>query len=153
MIAEIIPRAIMASTPLVLIIVQIIMSEGPHFNSNVVLVVGGIAIAVLGFLLWMWTGAHMQKRDAFKNKTLCADGPFALTRHPMYVGGYIFLIGIGLAFFSKAWFIVLVVALPFSYIAFSMEEKRMIEIFGEEYIDYQRKVGMLLPRIFTRMTR
>ena len=152
MIAEMIPRAIVASTSLVLVIVQVVLNEGPHFNTNVALVVVGIAMVVLGFLLWLWTGAHMQKRDAFKNKTLCADGPFALTRHPMYVGGYIFLIGIGLAFFSKAWFIVLVLALPFWYIAFSMEEKRMIEIFGEKYIAYQRKVWMLLPSIFARRT-
>ena len=38
-------------------------------------------------------------------------------------------------------------------VAIQLEEKDLVDAFGETYVDYRRKTPMLLPRIFARRIR
>jgi protein-S-isoprenylcysteine O-methyltransferase Ste14 len=72
---------------------------------------------------------------------LVTDGPFALSRNPMYVGVTMIYLGAALAL-GKIWPLVLV-ALPWAttnWAVIPFEEARLRDIFGQTYIDYCRRV-------------
>lgn len=76
---------------------------------------------------------------------LHTDGPYRITRHPIYTDILGMLLGTLLISQGGAWilyFTVIVIALV---IKISSEERLLKETFGEEYIQYQHKVPQLIP--------
>jgi protein-S-isoprenylcysteine O-methyltransferase Ste14 len=67
-------------------------------------------------------------------------------RHPQYTGLFIALFGEGVVHWPTVFS---VAALPFIILVYGLlacrEEARMVELFGEEYREYQRQVPMFLP--------
>jgi len=79
---------------------------------------------------------------------LIQEGPYRIIRHPLYVS-YIFILT-GLSFtLLTYWLLIpaLLVAIGI-YPTARAEEETLIEQLGEEYIEYQRKVGMFFPKLF-----
>lgn len=79
---------------------------------------------------------------------MVTDGPYRYARHPMYVAIYIILIGTGLLFFSKLWFIILLSFTPIWYLDCKLEEGQMTDLHGEKYLAYKKRVGMFFPYTF-----
>ncbi|GAK56824.1 hypothetical protein U27_03788 [Candidatus Vecturithrix granuli] len=73
--------------------------------------------------------------------TLITDGVFRLTRHPMYVGFVLILLGIAIFVGSMTPYLV-VVAFPFllEKIFIQVEERMLEETFGETWLTYKQKV-------------
>ena len=72
---------------------------------------------------------------------LVTDGPFRISRNPIYLGGVIVLLGIAIFLGSLITFIfpvILFLALDRIYIP--LEESQMEEIFGADYIEYKQSV-------------
>ena len=103
-------------------------------------------MAVAGFLFWMHVGYFM--RCAFFDKSLVTTGHFKYVRHPMYVGIYIMLLGLGILFFSNVWFIIMLAFVPIWYLNCKIEEKQMAELHPEKYPDYKRGTGMFFPNLW-----
>ena len=84
---------------------------------------------------------------ANKQGRLANGGPYAVVRHPQYMGIFLALFGEGVVHwptvFSLAAFPVIVTA--YALLA-RREERRMVEKFGDEYRQYQRRVPMFFPR-------
>ncbi len=75
-------------------------------------------------------------------------GVYGLCRHPMYLGVVTLLLGLSLVTFSVVAF-ALVLVLFVLYDRFtSYEEERLIELFGEDYREYQRRVPKWVPRFW-----
>jgi protein-S-isoprenylcysteine O-methyltransferase Ste14 len=79
---------------------------------------------------------------------LVTDGPYAVTRHPMYTG----VIG-AVAGGALVWDSLLLLALAVALVAplgwhTRIEERMFVEGFGDEYRRYQARVPRLLPRPF-----
>jgi protein-S-isoprenylcysteine O-methyltransferase Ste14 len=95
--------------------------------------VAGAAIAVMGEALRLWAAGHLEK-----GREVTTTGPYAFTRHPLYLGSTI--IGIGLAAASGS-LIVAVVVLAYLAITFtaaiSTEEAHLTEKFGAAYPAYR----------------
>lgn len=74
-------------------------------------------------------------------------GVFRIVRHPIYLGALLFYLGsilITLSVASAALWIVIVIF----YILISRYEERLLEEeFGEDYLNYKKKVGMLFPKL------
>lgn len=73
------------------------------------------------------------------------SGVFRFARHPMYVVFLWFSVAIALATFN--WLLV-IVWLPFTFQALARiprEERMMVDQFGEEYLEYRRRVSALGP--------
>jgi|TARA_B100002003_G_C14099019_1_gene528547 protein-S-isoprenylcysteine O-methyltransferase Ste14 len=106
----------------------------------------GIVIVLLGLSLLVWAASQFKKhgtpRSPFKKPTsIVIKGPFLFTRNPMYLGMILILLGIAVEvgtipmflgplaflFTIRIWFI------PY-------EEDKMKKLFGEEYLDYKKKV-------------
>lgn len=96
------------------------------------LILGGI-VAAAGEALRVWAAGHLEK-----GREVTASGPYALTRHPLYVGSTI--IGVGVAIACASW---VVAVLVFAYLAITLtaavrtEEAHLTEKFGGAYPDYR----------------
>jgi protein-S-isoprenylcysteine O-methyltransferase Ste14 len=84
---------------------------------------------------------------AKKENRLAKKGPYALFRHPMYVG-IVLLVNPGLAILLRSWSLLeACLVLYFIWKRFAKkEEKGLIEIFGDEYKEYAQKTGCLFPK-------
>ena len=112
----------------------------------------GVIILLKGTLLRMIARGH-KKKNSNKGGELVIDGPYLLTRNPMYLGS--FLIGCGFILILWPWWSLPIFAWMF-YTRFKhqivTEEKFLTKHFGQAYEDYCRKVPRLFPS-FTNMSR
>jgi len=114
------------------------------FSENYYILAAGTLVVIAGILLWITASINLQK--AIKEKKIAISGTYKYIRHPIYVSIYILSAGLGLIFFAWLWFVVLIAFLPLWYLECRNEEKEMIILFGQEYIDYQKRTGMWLPK-------
>jgi protein-S-isoprenylcysteine O-methyltransferase Ste14 len=72
---------------------------------------------------------------------LITNGPFAVTRNPMYLANTLLLMGIGMIF-GSTWFLLLAIVAAFATqkLAIEREEKMLMEKFGKKYRDYAKRV-------------
>jgi protein-S-isoprenylcysteine O-methyltransferase Ste14 len=107
---------------------------------------------VLSFLILLvaafgrvWCAAYISGR---KNHELVADGPYSLTRNPLYFFSFLGFIGAGLAFEKLTAALVFVVVFFFSHWPTILaEESKLRKKFGETYDDYAKSVPRFWPRI------
>jgi protein-S-isoprenylcysteine O-methyltransferase Ste14 len=110
----------------------------------------GLAILIgsTAFALWarvalgtMWSSSPTVKVQ----HQLRTDGPYGVTRHPIYTGllgmmlGTVLLVGFG------HWLVLLPVSVVFLEIRIHMEEGLMLATFPEAYPRYRRRVPQLVP--------
>jgi protein-S-isoprenylcysteine O-methyltransferase Ste14 len=79
--------------------------------------------------------------------TLITTGPYRWVRHPLYSG--LLNEAIGVSLFVANWFVASTAAATWALLAYRtrIEEDKLVEEFGEEYKEYQRCVGMFVPRM------
>ena len=107
-----------------------------------------LSFVLLGFFIIFSSARNFKKKETTVNpikpeeaSQLVTDGFFKITRNPMYLGMLLFLLGLSI----YNGLIVGLVFLPLfvGYITFFQiipEESAMIEIFGEDYKAYMKKV-------------
>ena len=77
---------------------------------------------------------------------LLQEGIYGVVRHPRYLSAGVSVIANAL-FINYAGLYILVLLLgPAGYLMIVLEERELIERFGEEYRKYQRRVPRLIPR-------
>lgn len=123
----------MAAIPLSSILVPAARGLGGFF-----LVVGLIA-GFAGFSAFRKVGTSVRPGD--EPAHLVTNGPFRISRNPMYLGIELVLVG---AFFltQSPFFLIPPVAffLLMNFLQIPFEEKLMTEHFGQSYTEYQRRV-------------
>ena len=93
----------------------------------------GAVIALLGEGIRIWAAGHLEK-----GREVTSSGPYALTRHPLYLGSSVIALGLAIASAS-----VLVAAIVIGYMALTLtaairtEEAHLTEKFGAAYPDYR----------------
>ncbi len=106
----------------------------------------GLPLILVGVLLDVWAASlFREKETSFKlrggDAFLITDGPFGFSRNPIYLGILAALLGLAIflgsltAFLYPALFFIL-----FQFVFIPMEERKMEETFGDEYLEYERKV-------------
>ena len=79
---------------------------------------------------------------------LLRRGPYAFSRHPMYLFELALLLGWSIFYGSIASLIVFVVAcVVFNFVKVSQEERALEERFGETYLEYKNKVPRWLGKV------
>jgi protein-S-isoprenylcysteine O-methyltransferase Ste14 len=108
--------------------------------------------------LWLFWRSHTDlglnwsvTLEIRKEHRLITHGVYRSIRHPMYSSIFLFSIAQGLLLenWLAGWFAVVTFA-PLYFIRTPREERMMCEFFGDEYRDYMRRTGRLLPRIGVR---
>lgn len=89
----------------------------------------------------MWTAAPTVKQE----HQLRTSGPYAITRHPIYIGLLGMLLGSGLLAGAGRW--ILYFPIYFVFLQFKMhaEERLMLAEFPEDYPRYRQRVPQLVP--------
>jgi protein-S-isoprenylcysteine O-methyltransferase Ste14 len=113
----------------------------------------GVALALLGFVLLQWAQNTLGKNWSdtprmIKEQSLITSGPYQFIRHPIYTA-FLLILGSTLLI-SANWLIGIswigMTALEVaSRIGF--EENLMLEYFGDQYREYMKRTGRLLPRM------
>lgn len=114
------------------------------------LAIGG-AIGAAGEAIRVWAAGHLEKGREVTN-----TGPYALTRHPLYLGSSI--MGVGLAVAGNSIFVAVLVL---TYLAVTItaairsEEAHLTEKFGANYPAYRQGAAPARTRRFSleRATR
>jgi len=110
----------------------------PHFALDFYWwrIAGGIAI-VLGLAILVWTKRHCHPLELVKT------GPYALVRHPWYLGLIFVWVGwwwVWAAIYSF-YFGMFILALTWLQ-AYAEEKVIMEKKFGQEFLDYKHSTGM-----------
>lgn len=106
----------------------------------------GIAGIVFGVWINLWTDRlfteHGTTVKPFETSTrLIAEGPFLISRHPMYLGMIIALAGLGILLGSLVSFVpAIAFAVVMGTVFIPHEETGMEETFGDEYRTYRKRV-------------
>jgi protein-S-isoprenylcysteine O-methyltransferase Ste14 len=110
-----------------------------------VLLIAGVATAIWArrTLGRNWSANVMQKTG----HELIEGGPFRFVRHPIYTGFLLAMIGTTLLI--DEWRAVLATVITFLafWRKYRLEERFMVELFGDKYFAYRTRVPALVPRM------
>lgn len=139
-------------TTRILPLIQIISIALSSMNSYKAMKIAGVAITALG--VFVFVIAVLQMKDNWRagvqknEKTnLVTTGIYSISRNPAFLGFDLMYIGILFSFFT--WYLFAVTALAvilFHLQIVNVEEDFLIEAFGQEYIEYKKKVFRYLGR-------
>jgi protein-S-isoprenylcysteine O-methyltransferase Ste14 len=111
----------------------------------------GIVCVAVGMAMVFW--ATLTARDAVlgeiepRSERLVRTGPFALIRHPMYLGFTIALTGVALS--ARSWpglLCVVLLFVPSAILRAKAEERALARKFKDEWVRYAGETGFLFPR-------
>jgi len=122
-----------------------------HLNNTVRVI--GIILGIASDLLILWIlaslgrniSAALKVRD---NQRLVTEGPYRYVRHPLYTAGIPLFFSIALI--SSNWFLGLIgigFQLFVMLVRTPLEEKMLLDHFGEEYRSYMKNTGAHFPKI------
>ena len=101
----------------------------------------GLVIAALGQVFRIYAAGYI-----FKNKQLAKTGPYALVRHPLYLGNFLILMGFTLA--SGNLYVLLGVIVFFLVwypAAIKYEDSKLERIFGDEWRAWSASIRAMIP--------
>lgn len=114
----------------------------------------GAALFVFGLILRWYSIIHLG-RFFTVNVAIAADhqlvetGPYRFIRHPSYTGALLAFIGFAMA--MRNWASFLVIAIPIGVAVLyriKVEERALIQAFGDRYLAYSRQTKSLIPFIY-----
>jgi protein-S-isoprenylcysteine O-methyltransferase Ste14 len=121
-----------------------------------ILSISGTPLLVLGILLHIWTGKLLglwgliglpEVYTRIKGK-LVTEGPFSVVRHPTYFAHTLIFSGVFLITGVASVGIITIIDIFLIHIfIIPLEEKELLNRFGEEYRLYRERVSKYFPRI------
>jgi len=112
----------------------------------------GIVTAVVPLFFLVWVHRHLDRQwsialELQEDHKLITTGPYRYVRHPMYLG--IFAYTIGLMMISMDVLVIMFFAFSIwvNYMRIPREEQMLIQRFGDEYLEYIKRSGRLLPKL------
>ena len=112
----------------------------------------GVALMAAGYALYRGAGAYRNDRGgggpgfAAHPDRLVTTGPYALVRNPMYLGHLVFLAGAVALTRSPAALAGLAIQWQRFAERVAIDERRLADRFGHEYVEYVERVPRWLPR-------
>jgi protein-S-isoprenylcysteine O-methyltransferase Ste14 len=104
----------------------------------------GLAMALVGQVFRIYAAGFI-----FKNKQLASTGPYALVRHPLYLGNFLILIGFTLAAANLYVAIGVIVFFLIWYpAAIAYEDSKLENIFEEEWREWSKDIRAIIPGRF-----
>lgn len=125
---------------------------------HIIIVFLGFILIIIGLIIHTWTakllgtkalvGYNVVRPDNEKG-SLITSSLFSIVRHPTYLAhtslwlGFFFLTG-----FLSLMILTLLDFLITYLMIIPLEEKELVQRFGQEYIDYKKRVPKFFPRLF-----
>lgn len=139
----------------VIVLVLLWQPIAPSLQSSVALPlsVAGFVVTAAGAAFILWARFTMGEShnissvagvELFANHRLVTTGPFAIVRHPMYVGFAVAALG-ALALY-RTWTIAFIVVHGLIFVVRARrEEEALAKRFGDDWAAYRRRVPAVLP--------
>lgn len=120
----------------------------------------GLALVIIGGFLRMKSRLTLRKKAGFEdlvstsrlqiveNQKLAKNGPYKYIRHPLYLGEILRNFGFVIIFSSAYGFLFITIGTIFLLFSINMEEKMLVDAFGQEYTNYKRTTKKLIPYIY-----
>ena len=108
---------------------------------SVFIVVIGLACAIPSFRLFAKHKTTISPFTPLETTALVTVGMYRYSRNPMYLG--LVLLNIAATIFFGTWLGIIIVAtfiFLLNFLQIIPEEEALLDIFGEEYIEYKKKV-------------
>ncbi|MDP8238057.1 MAG: isoprenylcysteine carboxylmethyltransferase family protein [Candidatus Hatepunaea meridiana] len=124
-------------------------TEGPKITipTPAAIAVGIILIAG-SFIIRIIAQRLIGALSALKGKAeLITTGIYGISRHPLYLGNFIFAAGMAILFRSMYAFLFSILYGILYLLIIHFEERDLFAKYGEEYAKYRRDVGMVFPSI------
>ena len=140
------PLVIIMFVLFVLSLMEIIPTTNITNEINTVLFVMGIILIVVGVALFFGADAGGNLCDNIKENRLKTNGSYQFVRNPCY--SMFLLLEVGLVFLCHNLFLMII---PFLFwiemtiVLKKTEEKWLSELYGQEYLDYCKRVNRCLP--------
>ena len=116
---------------------------------------GWFGVFLLACALLIFARAHKDLKtywsptlQIFEGHNLVTNGIYGYIRHPMYTSQW--LVAFAQILLLQNWLagpIGLIVFIPFYILRVQAEEKMMLDTFGDQYRDYLKKTGAVLPKL------
>jgi protein-S-isoprenylcysteine O-methyltransferase Ste14 len=113
--------------------------------SDILVAVGWLALLAMAALFFSAFHALRRAKTPINPNAqpehLVTEGPFGVTRNPIYLADTLLLIGVGLVF-GITWFLplALIAAFATKKMAIDKEERWLMDKFGKRYRDYTKRV-------------
>jgi len=115
----------------------------PKYNTLMDIV--GFILIVISGVGRIWASAYI---SGLKSKKVIDYGPYSITRNPLYFFSLLGFIGAGLVFGSLIITSLLILTFAITHIPIILyEEEKLIELFGDEYREYIKRVPRFFPNI------
>lgn len=104
--------------------------------------IGGV-VTLLGASLRIWASGHLEK-----GRVLAREGPYALTRNPLYLGSFLMALGILLA--GQGYWLLIPFVLFYLTLYFPVmraEEAELLQGHGDRFVEYSRQVPLFFPSL------
>jgi|GEM_PF-1691196 steroid 5-alpha reductase family enzyme len=128
----------------ILIVEDILTNKKPHelnpFEEPCGWAVLGLAFVLSGMLLRLWARGH------FTVGRLFTTGPYAIVRHPLYLGSFLAVVGVLFVLNDWLnWAVILPLFILFYGATILHEEKALSRRFGEQWRQYKASTPALWP--------
>ena len=110
----------------------------------------GLLLTSMGYSLFIWSvitrGRYAVSWAMPEDQSLVTWGPYRYVRHPSYLG--YFLMFLGLFFLWPILFsLIPLAAIPGYWRVVPVEERFLLERFGDTYAEYQKRTGRFFPKL------
>ena len=117
--------------------------ELQHENVASFLFSTGLGLAAIGATGRIWCSFFISGR---KDGELVTEGPYSISRNPLYVFSCIGLVGVGLSTETLTYPLLFLVIFGLYYPGImAREERRLEELFGESFRQYRQRVPRFWP--------
>jgi protein-S-isoprenylcysteine O-methyltransferase Ste14 len=133
---------------------QLHMDSPLLFRSTIAISLIGWAVMLTGGLIMLvcikkyflsLSGLKSLVAEDIIANELRIDGVHRYVRHPLYLGTFVFIWGLLLLYPHLSLLIANSIITIYTLIAIRFEEQKLIDEFGESYIQYKKQVPMILP--------
>ena len=121
----------------------------PFVRPSAASIVEWLPLLAVGVAIRVWARGHLQRATE-----VTQSGPYALVRHPLYVGS--FFIALAFALIARLpWFVPFVVLVfVVMYVPKALREEAWLRSrFGDTYDEYASRVGAVFPRRLPSLAR
>jgi protein-S-isoprenylcysteine O-methyltransferase Ste14 len=124
-----------------------------QYNSaNESLRVIGLFVYIIFSWIQIWSykslgQSYSQEIIIMNNHKLVTTGPYSIIRHPQYLSQILMDLGAGLATLSYIVIPLAIIEIPFAIMRAQAEEKLLQKYLKDNYNNYKRKSGFMIPFI------
>lgn len=132
--------------PVFFILIFVIFGKPSAFSATI-----GILMIIVGEFVRIQTIAYLAGHETKNEETIAAhlffeNGPFKLVRAPLYIGNILIASGLGVfcGLFWLSLFVTVAVSIQY-FLLNTLDEKELVEKYGDKYSDYIKKTPAFIP--------